>query len=138
MGADPEIRWSNGGDPIVNMRIATSESWRDRQSGERREKREWHIVVIFNEHLAKVAEQYIKKGTQVYLEGALQTRKWKDRDGNDQYSTEIVLQMIGERGSNDDAERGRAEQRSNQQSRQSYGDQSGGSSSRDLDDEIPF
>ena len=92
LGADPEIRRLNSGDPVVNMRIATSETWRDRQSGERRERTEWHNVVIFNDNLAKVAEQYLKKGAKVYIEGQLQTRKWQDRDGNDKYTTEVVLQ----------------------------------------------
>ncbi len=92
LGADPEIRRTNSGDPIVNIRIATSESWRDKNSGERKEKTEWHRVVIFSEGLAKVAEQYLHKGSKVYLEGQLQTRKWQDQSGQDKYSTEIVLQ----------------------------------------------
>jgi single-strand DNA-binding protein len=92
LGADPEVRRMQDGRPIVNLRIATSESWRDKSSGERKEKTEWHRVVIFNEGLAKVAEQYLKKGAKVYIEGALQTRKWQDKDGQDKYSTEIVLQ----------------------------------------------
>ncbi len=92
LGADPEVRRLNSGDPVVNLRIATSETWRDKASGERREKTEWHNVVIFNDQLAKVAENYLKKGAKVYLEGQLQTRKWQDRDGNDKYTTEVVLQ----------------------------------------------
>ncbi len=92
LGADPEVRHTQDGRPIVNLRIATSESWRDKNTGERREKTEWHRVVIFSEGLAKIAEQYLKKGSKVYLEGALQTRKWQDKDGNDRYSTEVVLQ----------------------------------------------
>jgi single-strand DNA-binding protein len=92
LGADPEVRKTSAGKPIVNLRIATSESWKDRNSGERKSKTEWHTVVIFNENLAKIAEQYLKKGSTVYLEGALQTRKWQDQGGNDRYSTEIVLQ----------------------------------------------
>src|ERR1700741_5150946 len=91
-GADPEIRRTQDGRPIANLRIATSETWRDKNSGERKEKTEWHRVVIFNEGLCRIAEQYLKKGSKVYLEGALQTRKWQDKDGNDQYSTEVVLQ----------------------------------------------
>jgi single-strand DNA-binding protein len=92
LGADPEIRRTQDGRPIVNLRIATSETWRDKGSGERKERTEWHRVVIFSEGLAKVAEQYLKKGARVYLEGALQTRKWQDQGGQDRYSTEIVLQ----------------------------------------------
>ncbi len=92
VGADPEIRRSGSGDPIVNLRIATSESWRDKATGERKEKTEWHTVVIFNDAAAKVAEQYLRKGSKVYLEGQLQTRKWQDKTGADRYSTEIVLQ----------------------------------------------
>jgi single-strand DNA-binding protein len=92
VGADPEIRRTQDGRPIANLRIATSESWRDRNSGERKEKTEWHTVVVFNEGLCKVVEQYVKKGAKLYIEGALQTRKWQDQTGNDRYSTEIVLQ----------------------------------------------
>lgn len=92
LGADPEIRRTQDGKPIANLRIATSETWRDRTSGERREKTEWHRVVIFNEGLCKVAENYLRKGSKVYLEGQLQTRKWQDQSGQDKYSTEIVLQ----------------------------------------------
>jgi single-strand DNA-binding protein len=92
LGADPEVRRTQDGRPIVNLRVATSESWRDKNTGERREKTEWHRVVIFSEGLAKIAEQYLKKGSKIYLEGALQTRKWQDKDGQDRYSTEVVLQ----------------------------------------------
>ncbi|HEU5018237.1 MAG TPA: single-stranded DNA-binding protein [Pseudolabrys sp.] len=92
LGADPEIRRTQDGRPIANLRIATSESWRDKNTGERREKTEWHRVVIFNEGLCRIVEQYLKKGSKVYLEGALQTRKWQDKDGQDRYSTEVVLQ----------------------------------------------
>ena len=92
LGADPEIRRTQDGRPIVNLRLATSESWRDRNSGERRERTEWHRVVIFNEGLAKVAEQYLKKGAKVYLEGQLQTREWEDQQGQKRYTTEVVLQ----------------------------------------------
>src|ERR1700683_2316876 len=92
LGADPEIRRTQDGRPIANLRIATSESWRDKASGERREKTEWHRVVIFSEGLCKIAEQYLKKGAKVYIEGSLQTRKWQDQSGQDRYSTEVVLQ----------------------------------------------
>ena len=92
VGADPEIRRTHDGRPIANLRIATSEQWRDRNSGERREKTEWHTVVVFNEGLCKVVEQYVKKGAKLYIEGALQTRKWQDQQGQDRYSTEVVLQ----------------------------------------------
>ena len=92
LGRDPEIRRTQDGRPIANLRVATSESWRDKNTGERKEKTEWHRVVIFNEGLCKIAEQYLKKGSKVYLEGQLQTRKWQDKDGNDKYSTEVVLQ----------------------------------------------
>jgi single-strand DNA-binding protein len=92
LGADPEIRRTQDGRPIANLRVATSDSWRDKTTGERREKTEWHRVVIFNEGLCKIVEQYLKKGSKVYLEGALQTRKWQDKDGHDRYSTEVVLQ----------------------------------------------
>ncbi|MGN6285943.1 MAG: single-stranded DNA-binding protein [Afipia sp.] len=92
LGADPEIRRTQDGRPIANLSIATSETWRDKNTGERKEKTEWHRVVIFNEGLCKVAEQYLKKGSKVYVEGALQTRKWQDKDGKDKYSTEVVLQ----------------------------------------------
>lgn len=93
LGADPEIRRTSDGRPIANLRIATSESWKDKATGERREKTEWHRVVIFNEGLCRIAEQYLKKGAKVYIEGQLQTRKWQDKDsGQDRYSTEVVLQ----------------------------------------------
>lgn len=92
LGADPEIRRTQDGRPIANLRIATSETWRDKNSGERKEKTEWHRVVIFNEGLCKVAEQYLKKGAKVYIEGALQTRKWQDQSGQEKFSTEVVLQ----------------------------------------------
>lgn len=92
LGADPEIRRTQDGRPIANLRIATSESWRDRGSGERRERTEWHRVVIFNEGLCKIAEQYLRKGAKVYIEGQLQTRKWQDQSGQERFSTEVVLQ----------------------------------------------
>ena len=92
VGKDPEIRRTQDGRPIANLRIATSESWRDKTTGERREKTEWHSVVVFNEGLCRVVEQYVKKGAKLYIEGALQTRKWQGQDGQDRYSTEVVLQ----------------------------------------------
>ena len=105
LGADPEIRSLGSGDRVANLRLATSESWRDRTTGERKEKTEWHRVVIFNDNLVKVAEQYLRKGSTVYIEGAIQTRKWTDNTGAEKYSTEIVLQkfrgeltMLGGRG----------------------------------------
>ena len=92
LGKDPEIRRTQDGRPIANLSIATSETWRDKATGERKEKTEWHRVVIFNEGLCKIAEQYLKKGAKVYIEGQLQTRKWTDQDGVEKYSTEVVLQ----------------------------------------------
>ena len=92
LGRDPEVRRMQSGDAVVNLSIATSETWRDKASGERKEKTEWHRVVIFNKNLADVAEKYLRKGSKVYLEGALQTRKWTDKDGAEKYSTEVVLQ----------------------------------------------
>jgi single-strand DNA-binding protein len=92
LGADPEVRRTQDGRPIVNLRLATSETWRDRNSGERKERTEWHRIVIFNENICKVAEQYLKKGAKIYVEGQLQTRKWQDQSGQDRYSTEVVLQ----------------------------------------------
>jgi single-strand DNA-binding protein len=92
LGADPEIRRTQDGRPVANLRVATSDSWKDKATGERKEKTEWHRVVIFNENLCRIAEQYLKKGSKVYIEGALQTRKWQDQSGQDRYSTEVVLQ----------------------------------------------
>ncbi|MCF2523704.1 single-stranded DNA-binding protein [Bradyrhizobium sp. G127] len=92
LGADPEIKRTQDGRPIANLSVATSDTWRDKNTGERKEKTEWHRVVIFSEGLCKIAEQYLKKGSKVYLEGQLQTRKWQDKDGKDRYSTEVVLQ----------------------------------------------
>ncbi len=95
LGSDPESRSTQDGKQIVNLSVATSESWKDKQTGERREKTEWHRVVIFNEGLAKVAADYLRKGSKVYLEGQLQTRKWTDQQGTEKYSTEVVLQNFG-------------------------------------------
>ena len=107
LGADPEVRTLPSGNKVVNLSVATSDSWRDKNSGERKEKTEWHRVVIFSEGLARVAEQYLRKGSKVYLEGQLQTRKWQDQSGQDKYSTEVVLQgfnsnltMLDGRGEN--------------------------------------
>jgi len=145
LGADPEIRSLNSGDRLANLRIATSETWRDRASGERREKTEWHRVVVFNENIVKVCENYLRKGAKVYVEGALQTRKYQDQSGAERYSTEIVLQkfrgeltMLDGRGG--DAEQGEA---GGYAGGFSSGPRSGGSGpkeefSHDLDDEIPF
>src|SRR6201990_1896125 len=94
LGADPEIRSLNSGDRVANLRVATSETWRDRGSGERKEKTEWHRVVVFNENIVKVCEQYLRKGTKVCVEGAIQTRKWQDQSGQEKFSTEIVLQKF--------------------------------------------
>lgn len=144
VGADPEIRRTQDGRLIANLRIATSESWRDRNSGERKEKTEWHTVVVFNEGLCKVVEQYVKKGAKLYIEGALQTRKWKDQDGADRYSTEIVLQgfnstltMLDSTGGERHTDGQNKPQR--QDDRDSYGNQSANfGDGGGYDDEIPF
>lgn len=95
LGRDPEVRTFQNGGKVCNLRIATSESWRDRNTGERRERTEWHSVAIFNENLANLAERYLKKGSKVYIEGKLETRKWQDQSGQDRYSTEVVLRPYG-------------------------------------------
>ncbi|MCB8836188.1 single-stranded DNA-binding protein [Aurantimonas sp. VKM B-3413] len=160
LGADPEIRRLNSGDSVANLRIATSENWRDKQSGERRERTEWHNVVIFNENLVKVAEQFLKKGAKVYIEGQLQTRSWEDQSGQKKYTTEVVLQRFrgelqmldgrsegggsavggyeggGSRGGGSD--RGGSSGGGYDRGGSSGGYGGGGGSSRDLDDEIPF
>jgi len=147
LGKDPEVRHTQDGRPIVNLSIATSESWRDKSSGERKEKTEWHRVVIFNENIAKVAEQYLKKGSTVYIEGQLQTRKWTDKDGIEKYSTEVVLQnfnstltMLGGRpGSGDSTGSGGDEfGSSSPMERPRAGGGAKQSFTRDLDDEVPF
>ncbi len=148
LGADPEIRRTQDGRPIANLRIATSESWRDKNSGERKEKTEWHRVVIFNEGLCKVAEQYLKKGSKVYIEGALQTRKWTDQSGQEKYSTEIVLQgfnsvltmLDGRSGGGAGSSSGGGGDYGDDDfgGGRSSGGGSKGSFSQDLDDEIPF
>ncbi|MBY3173494.1 single-stranded DNA-binding protein [Rhizobium leguminosarum] len=158
VGADPEIRRTQDGRPIANLRIATSETWRDRNSGERREKTEWHTVVVFNEGLCKVVEQYVKKGAKLYIEGQLQTRKWQDQQGQDRYSTEVVLQgfgstltMLDGRGEGGGASGGRGSAGGGNDYGDDYGAPApasspsrgggsggGGNFSRDLDDDIPF
>lgn len=145
LGADPEIKRTQDGRPIANLRVATSESWRDKNSGERRERTEWHRVVIFSEGLAKIAEQYLKKGAKVYLEGQLQTRKWEDQSGQERYSTEVVLQgfnstltmLDGRQSSGDSGDRGSD---FGQASPMQGGDRPAqrAPASEDLDDEIPF
>ena len=140
LGRDPEVRTFQNGGKVCNLRIATSENWKDKSTGERREKTEWHSVAIFNEGLGRVAEQYLKKGSKVYIEGALQTRKWQDQSGNDRYSTEVVLQGFGSvltmlDGRSDGGGGGYMADK------QSSADDSGqGSpvSAGDMDDEIPF
>ena len=142
LGRDPEVRHTQSGDPIVHLSVATSENWRDRQSGERRERTEWHRVVIFNENLGKIAQQYLQKGSKVYLEGQLQSRKWQDQSGQERYTTEVVLQryrgeltMLDSRSGGGGGSGGA-----------SNGDQAdfggppsdGGGGGGDLDDEIPF
>lgn len=135
LGRDPDIRTTQDGSKIVNLSVATSESWKDRNSGERKEKSEWHRVVIFNERIAKVAEQYLRKGSKVYLEGQLQTRKWTDRSGVEKYSTEIVLQRFrGELQLLDSKGDGSTDEQSG-----GYGNASGGGyAPDDLEDSIPF
>ena len=149
LGKDPEVRRLNSGDPVVNFTLATSETWRDKNSGERKEKTEWHNVVIFNENLGKVVEQYCKKGSKVYVEGQLQTRKWQDKDGNDRYTTEVVLQrfrgeltLLDSRGGGADRQSFPDEERSE---RQSFGKSSGAdrrpalsTGGGSIDDDIPF
>ena len=136
LGKDPEVRRMTSGEPVVNLSVATSESWKDKTSGERKEKTEWHRVVIFNENLAKVAEQYLRKGSKVYLEGALTTRKWTDKDGQEKYSTEVVLNRFngtlvmldGRSGGESGGSRERV----------GASEPAGNFQRDDLDDEIPF
>lgn len=149
LGADPEVRSLNSGDKVCNLSIATSESWKDKQSGERREKTEWHRVVIFNDNLVRVCENYLKKGSKVYIEGSLQTRKWQDRDGNDKYTTEIVLQryrgelaMLDSRGSGSGGGGGYNQDQGGNNNQgggsRSASAQEGPAQDFDLDDDIPF
>ncbi|WP_243368901.1 single-stranded DNA-binding protein [Microvirga solisilvae] len=150
LGRDPEVRRNNAGDPIVNLRIATSETWKDKATGERKEKTEWHSVVIFNENLGRVAEQYLKKGSKVYVEGQLQTRKWTDQQGVEKYSTEVVLQRFrgeltildGRNGPPTPSGSDYGEQRT-RDTGSGYGDAKNGSAPsggtrHDIDDDIPF
>ena len=147
LGADPEIKAFQNGGRIANMRIATSENWRDRTSGERREKTEWHNVVVNSENLVPIVEKYLRKGSKVYVEGQLQTRKWQDRDGNDRYTTEVVigrfngqLTLLDGRGdAGDDGDRGYGEAprgSSAPAKRPAFG--GGASFADDLDDDVPF
>jgi len=141
LGRDPEVRRLNSGEPVVNLSIATSENWRDKASGERKERTEWHRVVIFNENLAKVAEQYLRKGSKVYLEGQLQTRKYTDKDGAERYTTEVVLQRFrGELVMLDARGAGGGGGEDSDRSFPSGGASDTGRSFQrdDLDDEIPF
>jgi len=149
LGKDPEIRRTQDGRPIANFSVATSETWRDKNTGERKEKTEWHRVVVFNEGLCKIIEQYLKKGSKVYLEGALQTRKWQDKDGNEKYTTEVVLQgfnsqltMLDTRGGGGGASAGGDEDFGSSgpsASRERRPAMAGAGGKRDdMDDEIPF
>jgi len=152
LGKDPEIRRTQDGRPIANLSIATSETWRDKGTGERKEKTEWHRVVIFNEGLCKVAEQYLKKGAKVYIEGALQTRKWTDQAGVEKYSTEVVLQgfnstltmLDGRSGGGggsfggDDSGGDFGAERSASAPRRAVAAGAGGRGNSDMDDDIPF
>jgi single-strand DNA-binding protein len=152
LGKDPEVRRMQDGRPVVNLSVATSETWRDKATGERKEKTEWHRVVIFNEGLAKVAEQYLKKGSKIYLEGQLQTRKWQDQQGQEKYTTEIVLQgfnsqltMLDRAGGGggggdfaDDRSIGNDFGASGPAQRSRQPAMAGGGKRGDLDDEIPF
>ena len=145
LGKDPEIRTLNSGDRVANLRIATSEQWRDKATGERKEKTEWHQIVIFNENIVKVAENYLKKGSTVYIEGSLQTRKYTDAQGVEKYSTEIVLQrfngqltMLGGRPESGGASRGGDDDYSSGFSTGGANKPSGPKESYDLNDDIPF
>ena len=133
LGRDPEIRALNSGDKVCNLSVATSESWRDKATGEKKEKSEWHRVVIFNDNLSTVAEKYLRKGSKVYIEGQLQTRKWTDQSGQEKYSTEIVLQKFrGELQILDSKGDGQG------QAPAQYGSSQPAQASADIDDEIPF
>ena len=147
LGRDPEARQMQDGNPVVNLSLATSESWRDKNSGERREKTEWHRVVIFNDKLADVAQKYLRKGSKIYIEGQLQTRKWTDQSGVEKYSTEVVLQRFrgelqmldraGEGGSGGGGDGG-AYNQDRPSDGGSGGSDGGAPSSGSLDDDIPF
>ena len=150
LGADPEVRTFQNGGKVCNLRIATSESWKDKNTGEKREKTEWRTVAIFSEGLVRVAEQYLKKGSKIYIEGALQTRKWQDQSGNDRYSTEVVLQGFGSTlvmldgrsgGSGGGGDYGGGQQQGGYggggQQQDGGGQQQGGGGGQ-IDDDIPF
>jgi single-strand DNA-binding protein len=148
LGRDPEIRLTQDGQRIANFSLATSENWRDKSSGERRERTEWHRVVVFNDRLVDVIEKYVKKGSKLYLEGALQTRKWTDKDGQERYTTEVVLQRFrGERtmldgkgggGAGAGGDYAEEEPVAAGGGRNVMGGARGGAGGGDLDDEIPF
>lgn len=141
LGRDPEVRRTTAGDPVASLSVATSESWRDKRSGDRVEKTEWHRVVIWNEHLAKVAEQFLRKGSKVYLEGQLATRKWTDRDGQEKYTTEIVLNRFrGELQLLDNKYEGgsRGPAQADDSDHGHSGEATTSFERSDLDDEIPF
>ncbi|MGE4617632.1 MAG: single-stranded DNA-binding protein [Gammaproteobacteria bacterium] len=135
LGADPEIRYTTNGSAVANVRLATAESWRDKETGEQQERTEWHRVVFFG-RLAEIVEQYLRKGSQVYVEGRIQTRKWQDRDGNDRYTTEIVaneMQMLGGRGAG-----GGAPAKSDDAPASSPASGLSEQPTDDFDDDIPF
>jgi single-strand DNA-binding protein len=146
LGRDPEVRTFQNGGKVCNLRIATSENWKDKATGERREKTEWHSVSIFSEPLARIAEQYLRKGSKVYIEGKLQTRKWQNQQGQDQYTTEIVLQGFGGTLTMLDGREGGGNGGGGSSGGGGYSGGSGGSGggsgggggTQDLDDEIPF
>ena len=143
LGADPETRNFPNGGKVVNLRLATSENWKDKNTGERRERTEWHSVAIFSEPLARIAEQYLRKGSKVYIEGKLETRKWQDQSGQDRYTTEIVLRPFGGELTLLDSAPGGGQQREERQNdgygQGGYGGGYGLQQSReDLDDQIPF
>ena len=153
LGRDPEVRTFNNGGKVCNLRIATSERWKDRNTGEQRERTEWHSVAIFNENLARIAEQYLRKGSNVYIEGQLETRKWQDQSGQDRYSTEVVLRpyrgeltLLDSRGDGGGGGGGYGGGGGDYQDDREYGGGSGGGDrggqsrapAHDIDDEIPF
>ena len=153
LGRDPEVRTFSNGGKVCNLRIATSETWKDKNTGERKERTEWHSVAIFQEGLVRIAEQYLRKGSKVYIEGKLQTRKWQDQSGADRYSTEVVLQgfdgvltMLDGRGEGGGGQGGGGnyggssggDYGGGSSSSSGGGDFGGGAPSRDIDDEIPF
>jgi len=141
LGRDPEVRFMQDGSKVANLSLATSESWRDKQSGERREKTEWHRVTIWNQNLAEVAEKYLRKGSKVYLEGQLQTRKWQDQSGQDRYTTEVVLSRFrGELTMLDGRPEGAMAggEDMGAPTAPSMGGEPSGAQAGDLDDEIPF